>query len=73
MSEAYCYILPYTKWVNLGFYRGAELTDPDGLLVGSGARMRHVKIRDPAACDSPLLRRLIAQALEERRTALGRG
>jgi len=30
MSEGYCYVLPYRKWVNFGFYKGAELPDPDG-------------------------------------------
>lgn len=31
--------------VNVGFFRGAELADPDGLLEGSGRFMRHVKLR----------------------------
>ena len=25
MSEGYCYVLPHTRWVNLGFYKGAGL------------------------------------------------
>lgn len=31
--------------MSLGFNRGAELPDPEGLLEGSGKRIRHVKIR----------------------------
>ena len=38
---------PYTKWVSLGFIRGAKLDDPDGLLEGTGASVRHVKLRSP--------------------------
>jgi hypothetical protein len=43
MSEGYCYVLPYTRWVNLGFFQGAQLPDPEGLLEGTGAKLRHVK------------------------------
>jgi hypothetical protein len=38
---------PYTKWVSLGFIRGAALDDPDGLLEGTGASVRHIKIKTP--------------------------
>ena len=38
---------PYTKWVSLGFIRGAALDDPDRLLEGTGASVRHVKLRSP--------------------------
>ena len=34
--------------VSLGFWRGAELPDPQHLLDGTGTRMRHVKILSPA-------------------------
>jgi hypothetical protein len=39
---------PYTKWASLAFLRGAALDDPDGLLEGTGAAVRHVKIRSAA-------------------------
>jgi len=35
----------YTKWVSLMFMRGVDLEDPDGLLEGTGKKMRHVKLR----------------------------
>ena len=44
-TEGYAYIMPHTKWINLGFFRGAALPDPGKLLEGAGAAMRHVKIR----------------------------
>ena len=71
MSEAYCYIMPQKRWVNLGFFYGAELPDPNGLLEGTGKRLRHVKVRSLAAVDDPALRTLIEAALTERRAALG--
>ena len=72
MSEGYCYVLPYQRWINLGFYQGAGLPDPDGLLEGTGARLRHVKVRSVAAADAPAIRALVEAALTERRAALGR-
>jgi hypothetical protein len=42
-----CYISPAKAHVSFGFYRGTELTDPQGLLEGEGNKMRHVKVRSP--------------------------
>lgn len=36
-------VSPFAKWVPLTLMKGAELTDPDGLLTGT-ALMRHVKL-----------------------------
>ena len=72
MSEGYCYILPYKEWVNLGFYKGADIPDPDHLLEGTGAKMRHIKIRTLEACNNPRLAEMIRDARSERLTALGR-
>ena len=72
MSEGYVYVLPYAKWVNLGFYKGVDLDDPAGLLQGTGAKLRHVKIRDLEEADTPALQALVRAAYEERRAALSR-
>ena len=72
MSEGYVYILPHTAWINLGFYKGTDLPDPKGLLEGTGARMRHVKIRTAKEAEQPAVRALIKAALAERKKALGR-
>lgn len=41
-----CYIKAFSDHVNFGFWRGTELRDADGLLVGDGIKMRHVTIRN---------------------------
>jgi hypothetical protein len=41
----FAYIRAFRSSVNFGFWRGAELDDPDGLLDGGGDRMRHVRLR----------------------------
>ena len=39
-----CYIAPLRKHVDLGFYNGVQLKDPEQLLEGHGKKLRHVKI-----------------------------
>ena len=53
-SGTLAYVKAFDAAVNFGFWRGADLRDPDGALEGTGDRMRHVKIRsaedvDPSA------------------------
>jgi hypothetical protein len=45
-----CTLIPSQKGLKLGLYRGSELSDPDGLLEGSGKVHRHVRI---VADDTP--------------------
>jgi hypothetical protein len=71
MSEHLCYIGAHRAHVNLGFYRGAELPDPEGLMEGTGKRLRHIKVRDPEQVGRPALRRYIESAVAERKEALG--
>ncbi len=72
MSEGYVYLLPHKSWVNLGFYKGADLKDPKNLLEGTGAKMRHVKIRSIEDADRPSIRGLVKEVIKERRKAIGR-
>lgn len=71
MSEAYVYIMLLKDRVNLGFYHGVDVADPDDLLEGTGARLRHVKIRRLEEADDPRIRALIESSIAERRAALG--
>ena len=56
------YVTVFAKHLNLGFFYGGFLPDPEGLLVGSGKRMRHVKIRTLQETENPAIPRLLAQA-----------
>jgi hypothetical protein len=71
MSEHFCYIGAHSGHVNLGFYYGAHLADPDGLMEGTGKNLRHVKVRNPEEVDQPAIRKLVNLSLEERQKALG--
>lgn len=62
MSEQYCYVGAKSKHVNLGFYDGASLDDPEGVLEGTGAKMRHVKVRSVEQAGGGAVCALITQA-----------
>ena len=59
------YVNVFTSHVNVGFFRGATLPDPAGLLQGNGKFMRHVKLRPGAATNEAALSRLIADAYSD--------
>ena len=61
-DAAFAYVGVFTAHVNVGFFRGAELDDPNGLLEGTGKFMRHVKIRPAGDVDSGDLLKLITNA-----------
>ena len=62
MSQHFCYIAPFKKHLNFGFMYGAHLPDPENLLEGSGADLRHIKIRSADDLESPGLRKLVEEA-----------
>jgi hypothetical protein len=42
-DAAFGYVNVFTSHVNIGFFHGASLDDPEHLLLGTGRFMRHVK------------------------------
>jgi len=66
----FAYVNAFTAHVNVGFFRGAHLKDPTGLLEGTGKRMRHVKIKPGTAVDSAALGRLIEAAYKDIRSRI---
>lgn len=46
-------VIPHAGWVNLQLADGAELPNPDGLIEGTGKRIRHVKVRSAAVARDP--------------------
>jgi hypothetical protein len=58
----FAYVNVFKAHVNVGFFLGAELKDPAGLLEGTGKRMRHVKVVPDAPLDSTALGALIQES-----------
>lgn len=59
------YVNAFRAHVNVGFFHGAALTDPAGLLEGSGKYMRHVKVKPGFAIDVSSLGALITAAYQD--------
>ena len=64
-EAAFGYVNVFTTHVNVGFFQGTELRDPQGLLTGTGKFMRHVKLRPDADIDAEALTKLIESAYTE--------
>jgi hypothetical protein len=57
------YAKAFPRAVNFGLWRGTELDDPDGRLVGDGDRMRHVKLASIDDVDRELFGRWVRDAV----------
>lgn len=51
------------RYVTLGLWQGALLPNPEGLIEGTGKRMRHVKIRSAEELGAPVVGRIIREAV----------
>jgi len=65
------YVNSFKSHVNVGFFHGAVLEDPAGLLEGSGKRMRHVKLRSGPELNAAALRNLVNAAYLDIKARLG--
>ena len=61
-DAAFGYVNVFTAHANVGFFRGAEIADPNGMLEGNGKFMRHVKLRPGSEMDAAAMRGLIETA-----------
>jgi hypothetical protein len=61
----FAYVGVFTAHVNVGFFQGAALPDPAGLLQGTGKYMRHVKIRPNVPFDNSSLAALVTAAYRD--------
>ena len=61
-DAGFAYVNAFKAHVNVGFFRGAEIADPKGILEGTGKFMRHVKLRHGSDFDATALTTLIGTA-----------
>jgi len=69
-DAAFGYVNAFRAHVNVGLFWGAKLKDPARLLVGTGKRMRHVKLRPDDDIDADALAALITAAYDDIRIRL---
>jgi hypothetical protein len=66
-EAAFAYVNAFTRHVNVGFFLGAALDDPDHLLEGTGKFMRHVKLGPDQNANVAGLERLVRMACADMR------
>ena len=59
------YVYSDVGHVQFGFFRGASLRDPKGLLEGKAQYVRHIKVRNPSAIDERAFATLLRQATRQ--------
>jgi hypothetical protein len=64
-SAPFGYVNIARAHVTVGFFHGASLRDPAGLLEGAGRFMRHVKVKPKSTIDEARLEALIAAAYRD--------
>ena len=62
-------LIPHSAHVNVQLADGALLDDPNGIIEGTGKRIRHVKCRSLDDVARPALRALLEAQAERRRPA----
>lgn len=64
INGPFAYIKAFKNSVNFGFWRGVDINDPDGLLQGSGEKMRHVKLNNLDDINEPIFVNFVQQAVK---------
>ena len=64
----FCYIKAFKNNVNIGFWRGADVADAQGLLEGSGDKMRHVKLTASEDIPTAALKEMVLAAAKLNQT-----
>ena len=57
-----CYLASNKGYINFGFFNGAGLPNPDGLIEGTGEKMRHIKVRRPEDIRPQVFASLVQEA-----------
>lgn len=57
-------LIPHAGWVNLQLADGAQLPNPDGLIEGTGKRIRHIRVPTAEKARSNPVRNAVRAQLE---------
>ncbi|MHC4184169.1 MAG: DUF1801 domain-containing protein [Planctomycetota bacterium] len=60
----FAYIKAFKNDINFGFWRGVDIKDQEGLLQGSGSKMRHIKLKSLDDIDESTFSDFVRQAVE---------
>ena len=65
LGQGFIHIATNANHVNLGFNRGVELKDPDGLLNGTGKLIRHIRVNSKSELKTKPIKKLITLAVKQ--------
>lgn len=60
--DCYCAIIVYNNHINISFPAGSTLIDSEGILIGSGSKIRHIRIHDLNDIKQPQVMKILAEA-----------
>ena len=60
---AFIYTYPQVDYMNLGFFKATSLDDPKGLFEGTGAGMRHIKVKGIEKIPAAQIKKWVKQAV----------
>ncbi|MFQ5944817.1 MAG: DUF1801 domain-containing protein [Anaerolineae bacterium] len=60
----FAYFRAFKSHLNFGFWRGVDLSDTEGILEGSGDKMRHVKLSGPEDFRGSIFAGFVREAVE---------
>ncbi len=61
-ADAFCSIAVYSKYVNFGFNRGSEISDPDKILSGNGSLYRYIRVKNKNDFPQKYIKKLLQEA-----------
>ena len=64
-SDVVVSVVAYPKWVTLFFFHGTRLSDPGGILQGSGSRIRSLRLVPASLLRSKPVKALLKQAIAQ--------
>jgi hypothetical protein len=67
IKDLWAGVAPHSRHVNLQLANGALLDDPDGVLEGTGKRVRHIKLHSLADVERPATRSILESSLARHR------
>lgn len=60
--DCFCAIIVYRKHINISLPSGAALSDPEGLLHGTGSRVRHLKVVELEDAQTATVKKILKEA-----------
>jgi hypothetical protein len=61
-GDAFCSIAIYSEYVNFGFLRGTEITDPEKRLTGKGSLYRYITVKNKEEFPKTYMKKLLKEA-----------